>query len=511
MKRKFFALLSFIALIPTLQATITWSPEVQLTSGSALDFDAVAFAENGSGYAVALWVESNVLYSLKRIDGTWESSPVSISPSGAGITRPQIAMDALGNTMAIWLTVVGGFSVIDSAYRTGIGSSSWSSPIIISDPCRDSLSQTLVMSATGLSVATWKDAATGNLYSSTGTFGPFFPIWSTPLQITADSVSGFTGLAIDASQQATALWKTSAGAVKAAELPFAGTWQNTATLAAANGQDVALSANGAGDVLAVWSLTTGAAQAAEKAAGSSVWSSASTLSGVGADADQIASSLASDGSAVALWRNQELGQSIIQGATSVFGSAWNSAADLLPSYGSYSFPAARAVSSQNVIAIWVDGTNRTVQSSYLNGLTEEWASPVDVSTDLVTIGETAGLQTDSSGNPTTVWQGSGVYSASGTFASLGPLAPASGTGRQRADRFASQADLINTLSWQTSVGAVSYRVYLGSTSSPPLTTVTNPSFSHHRIPPGRTMTYYITAVDIAGNESSALQIVVRPS
>lgn len=83
-------------------------------------------------------------------------------------------------------------------------------------------------------------------------------------------------------------------------------------------------------------------------------------------------------------------------------------------------------------------------------------------------------------------------------------------GKQTYIRFPCHGDLINQLNWSAPNGQmVSYRIYRGNLFSL-IGETQDTQFQDHQRTPGVTETYFITAIDNDGHESSAVTIVVPP-
>ena len=77
-------------------------------------------------------------------------------------------------------------------------------------------------------------------------------------------------------------------------------------------------------------------------------------------------------------------------------------------------------------------------------------------------------------------------------------------------RFPTQVDIINQICWNPVAGAVAYNVYADAALTILLATITNPPlcYSQHQIAAGKTVTYYVTAVDASGNQSAPAVVTI---
>ncbi len=89
-------------------------------------------------------------------------------------------------------------------------------------------------------------------------------------------------------------------------------------------------------------------------------------------------------------------------------------------------------------------------------------------------------------------------------------APTNLTAQKICHRFPTQVDIINQLCWNAVSGAVAYNIYADEALTILLATIPSPQvcYSQHQIIPGKTVTYYVTAVDAAGDISSPAVVTI---
>lgn len=96
------------------------------------------------------------------------------------------------------------------------------------------------------------------------------------------------------------------------------------------------------------------------------------------------------------------------------------------------------------------------------------------------------------------------------------LPPTHLQGKQRVNRFITQSDIFNVVTWKAPTkgsAPVSYKIYKDRHLSKLIGTVSAKGelkFEDHRLKRGRAYTYYIVSVDSAGKISSAASITVKP-
>ena len=91
---------------------------------------------DGSGNVVAIWRaaegDTSAIRAASRSEGGSWSSPRRISTPAAGTESPRLAMDRLGNALAVWQRSTGRDSVVQAAIRPDGGT--WSEPQNLSGP-----------------------------------------------------------------------------------------------------------------------------------------------------------------------------------------------------------------------------------------------------------------------------------------------------------------------------------------------------------------------------------------
>jgi hypothetical protein len=83
------------------------------------------------------------------------------------------------------------------------------------------------------------------------------------------------------------------------------------------------------------------------------------------------------------------------------------------------------------------------------------------------------------------------------------------SGRQIRHKFPAHSDLINILTWSSSIESLEYKIYRGSLSSL-IGTSKVAYFEDHQRVPKKQETYLITSIDKHGQESSPMTLVVTP-
>jgi hypothetical protein len=156
----------------TLQAgSMTWSVPVTL---SAAGQDAGGVTVNiNNGKATVIWelgTGSDVVVQASSlvIGGDW-SAPVTISESGGSVSDPQVAVDPMGNTTAVW-RFHDGLIRRTQAVRKLFGGE-WSVPVFISPDGVDAEFAKVCVDGSGNSVVIWNVLASNLIQMSSFPFG----------------------------------------------------------------------------------------------------------------------------------------------------------------------------------------------------------------------------------------------------------------------------------------------------------------------------------------------------
>lgn len=238
--------------------------------------------------------------------------------------RPQVAVDAAGNAVAIWERHVGGEEIVEATERPAGGD--WSEPEVISLPGEEGQQSRVAIDASGDAIAVWitGDSSTGFVVRSAAR--PPGGEWSDPEGV-SDSISeaGPPTLALDAANEAVAIWtafedpdRIVQGAIRSVD----GEWSAPEDLSDTGERvkvileapQVAIDASGT--AIAAWALEgSHVVQAAVRPAAGN-WSEPNDLSAAGQEAGQADVAMNDAGEAVAVWTRLD-GTDTIQDRKSV--------------------------------------------------------------------------------------------------------------------------------------------------------------------------------------------------
>ncbi len=347
------------------------------------------FSSSDSARLVLIGIVVGVLHTAAAGDATAQglwSPPMSVADGG----RPDVAMDASGNALAIWVEGSAPITVIRAA-RFSAATHSWSTAVDLSAPGVSAGDPHLAVNALGNAVAIWRTDGAVSLvqvahYSATaGT-------WSAGATLSSlEQPAGLPTVGLDGEGNAFAAWRRlSDGVVQAARycVQF-GFWDPSPDVSAPGRQPetapVIAVETGGGAVLAWghWASTGGVVvQAARWTVSTGTWSPSMTLSTSRVDAGAFYPAVAVDGSGNATvgWELHAAGQfaTVETARFSATTGTWGASVDLSgPGTRSADRVQVAMDGSGNAIAIWT--RNDILQTARYSSSTATWSAPHDLS------------------------------------------------------------------------------------------------------------------------------------
>jgi PKD domain len=269
-------------------------------------------AIDAASEAVAVWTAFDnpdviVQGAVRSASGAW-SEPDNLSPAGQDVTpleAPDVAIDGAGNAIAVW-KLEGGNDIIQAAMRAA-GQEDWAAPDDISDAGQDTAEPAVAMNDLGDAVAVW--TRVDGTDTVQGAVRPAGDAWAEPDDLSASGHdAGQPDVAIDGAGEAVAVWRRHNGSnfiVQAAARPAGGAWAEPDDLSASghDGMSPVVAMNEAGSAAATWFRSDGTdlrVQAAVRAPGGE-WPKPDTLSAAGEDAGLPQVGLDAAGDAIAVF------------------------------------------------------------------------------------------------------------------------------------------------------------------------------------------------------------------
>jgi Ca2+-binding RTX toxin-like protein len=350
--------------------------EPSILSPAGAEASSPRIASDGAGNVVAAWrqvdgEQSSIRAAFRPRGGTWRELS-QLSAPAASTESPEIAMDRLGNAVAVWHRSSARDSVVQAAIRPAGGT--WSAPEDLSAPSDVAFNADVALEA-GRAVAVWtvmRERRSVVQSSSRTIPGP----WSPPETLSAPVGNSYAPVvAMGDGGAAVAAWQWTDGAflvVQAASRTNAGDWSAPEVLSGpgrhASRPVVAMDASG--NALVGWVRYNGswlAAQVARRAAGQN-WEPPQNLSARGGNAAGLDLAMNRRGDAVATW-----GQS---GVVAAIGHVWSA---LRPA-------AAQGWTRLPVAEVW-RGLNARTAIDEVGNATVVWSGSMSISASFKPLGQ----------------------------------------------------------------------------------------------------------------------------
>lgn len=521
MKKILGLLLTFVACFaPAYSNNIVWSAAPTVISGALTNASNPVVAIDGSGNAVAAWIENNLVKaSSKPVSGSW-SAAATVSATGA--SQVQIVMDTNGNTTAVWNEN----GVIKAATKTLSGS--WSASTALSTT--GASAPTLCVDAAGDAIAAWVRA--GNIETSTKLFGMN---WQNRVTITSSSAStpvvavGGTGTGA----RAVIVWHalvSSVNQIFTSTKLIGGTWSTAQQISESTHSAVqpyvAVDANA--NAAAVWysydtvgnNFTNVTVKSSFRSASTGVWSAVEALSmpGIAHPANLNAQvAFDSTGNAIALWTTSFDDQTYnLESAVRPVNGDWGTFADLI---GANLYSNSVSLSSTtygDVVGLYpfYNGAALLIQSieSDISGyLNNTWSVPITISagTDNA-FPKIAASINNSVIHAVAVWaryNGTNTSIVASTGAKSLVLPPSSLHVTQSVNNFGVFSEYYNTLTWtaSTDANAFGYLVFRNGEFLVQVDASTTQYVDHNRVANG-SVTYGVVTIDKQQTQSQTVNI-----
>lgn len=200
--------------------------------------------------------------AFKPAGGGWQA-PEQVSETGRNAGAPQLALNAAGDAVAIWICpdCSGEGEVVQAAYKPGGGA--WRAPVDISGVGTRTSGLHVGVDAAGNAVAIWeRSSPVSSCCLIQAASKPAEGAWQAPTQLSVEGTpAGEPSLAVNPAGDVMALWtildRSGSGRVIARTRPAGGSWKAPVDISAGGSsleQDIAYDAHG--DAVAVWRATS---------------------------------------------------------------------------------------------------------------------------------------------------------------------------------------------------------------------------------------------------------------
>ena len=344
----------------------------------------------------------------------WDFPAGNLSAAGQDSFGPQVAMDPSGNVVAVWMRFDGSNYIVQ-ARRYDVVASTWSGATDLTAAGRDAINPQVAMDDLGNAVAVWYRSDGSNLIVQARRYDVVAGTWSAVTDLSAVGQHAYDPqVAMDDLGNAVAVWYRSNGSHDIVQTRrynvVAGTWSTVEDLSAAgqSAYEPQVAMDSSGNAFAVWIRSDGSnfiVQARRYDIVAGTWSAVIDLSAVGQHASRPQVAMDSSGNAVAVWYRSNGSHNIAQSRRyDVVAGTWSAVIDLSASGQSVAIPQVAMDQVGNAFAVWSrqSGINFIVQTRKYNVLDDTWS----VVTDLSAAGQNAGgsqVAMDKAGNAVAVW------------------------------------------------------------------------------------------------------------
>jgi RTX calcium-binding nonapeptide repeat (4 copies) len=345
-----------------------------------------------------------------------ELKPLDISPAGASGSAPRIASDGAGKIAVVWRESNGDTSSIRAAVRTAGGV--WQPSQRLSAPAVATESPKIAMDSLGNAVAVWQRSS-GHDSVVEAAIRPAGGTWSEPQDLSTPGELAYNADVAASAGRVTAIWtvlRERRTSIESSSRMVTGSWAPAETVSGpvGNASEPKLAMDAQGGAVAVWRWSDGSflvVQAAVRSEHGS-WSPPEVLSGPGRSASQLHVAMDAEGNAVVGWLRYNGSWVAAQVTQRPAGGSWELPHNL-SERGANAGGLDLAMNSRGeAVVTWVQGrfaSNADLWSSFRSAGSSGWAR---VGVTQAWSGLQARVALDEAGNATAVWGGSATVSAS---------------------------------------------------------------------------------------------------
>src|SRR2546423_1769048 len=343
------------------RAGATWSA-AQDISGSCVDAHGVELAVNPAGKAIVVWEcskgRNTVVQASTRAAGRSWSAPHDLSAPGQDAHVPQVALDRVGDALAVWARSNGTDVIVQAALQRPSGA--WLPPEDASGPGLDVDRPDVALDAHGNGVAVWQssDGSNSVIEAATRTAAGS---WSTPQPLSSGGYSERPQISVDSAGNAVAVWSFNATnfRVLAAIRRAGGSWTQPETLSSAGAAafQPQVEVNPSGNALVAWVSfdgRTNVIQSTSRPRGGA-WSGVQDISPRSPDLGAPKIALDAAGDAVAVWRGLRSSRERIQAVRHPARGAWSAPQLISSASADADLPDVALDAAGNGAAIWQSG------------------------------------------------------------------------------------------------------------------------------------------------------------
>ena len=333
------------------------------------------------------------------------------------VSEPVIVLDADGNALAVWQQFLAGvYNIWANRYTASTGL--WGTPTLIETNTVDARKPQIAMDASGNALAVWSQVDGANRNVLANRYTASTGLWGTPTLIETNSAGDASEpqIAFDASGNALAVWQQPDGThfnIWANRYTAStGLW-GTAALIEANTGDAQLpqvAIDASGNALAVWRLFDGTVNniwANRYTASTGLWGTATLIETSSGNANLPRIAVDASGNALAVWYQFDgMRDNIWANRYTASTGLWGTATLIeTNNAGVANNPQIAIDSSGNALAVWdqFDGTRNNIWANRYSATTG-WGTATLIETDNAGDALDPQIAFDTSGNALAVWQ-----------------------------------------------------------------------------------------------------------
>jgi Bacterial Ig-like domain len=405
-------------------AAITFSCDGRWQTAGTIDSDdvgdagTVKVAFDTSGNAIAVWAQSDgvheTIWSNRYTPATGWGAPAQVQTSTEDSNAPAISIDSTGNALVVWDGTPDGVNVYIYASRY-TAASGWSAEVQISGSTAQSGTTDIAGDANGDAVALWvqfdgaRNTVWGAHYTVAGGWSPSVAVGN------GAGAARSSRLAMDADGNVLAVWAQSDGTRN-------NIWSNRYDAVTGWGTSALIETDDAGtasfprvkfdshgNATAVWYQSNGTVSTirSNRYVAGTGWGSAIPIEGVHAG-DAALARLAVDpsGDAIVAWEQSDGTRVSIWSNRYSIASGWGTETMIQPPpAGDAAEPWVDIDSHGNALTVWTqsDGTHTTIWGNrYLAGT--GWGTAAPIETNTASDASTATVVMDANGAALAVWE-----------------------------------------------------------------------------------------------------------
>lgn len=362
-------------------ATGFWSRAQNLfmpPATAAAPFEAADVALNAAGRGAAIWIRAvgntsaDQMVQAAPFNGTGWGAAANVLPAvGTGLRSPRVGIDSQDRTIAVWVQDIGGLAVVRESRRGPTGA--WSAPTAVSAPTESAADGVeLAVDAAGNAIAVWVAAFGGvptireaRLLTTTGVWSPATSIG--PAGRAPHTVRLALNPAGTAAFVAFRGFNGSNDILRAARLTSIGGIWSTPGDVSLGGQDVFdldIAVDEAGHAVAVWSRFDGTRRTIQTARHTGTWSTPGNRT-AGVDTGEARIDVDPSGNAIAVWTAVDGAIHRVQSSTFAMAtSTWTPAVNVSTADGDAAAPRVQVHTDGAAVVVWQsDGDFLTIESS----------------------------------------------------------------------------------------------------------------------------------------------------